>query len=218
MSLSSIRAVVVFLGMLLPARGAGAQGVTAADSASAYARPSELLDVPGAVREQLERLGCSVPRHHWGVSAVEGSFLGAGRRDWAAMCSRHGRSAILVFDSRRQWRVQTVERDMRDGIYPAPRESDDESDSLRRERRAVFVDFGILRARAEDIEEAIARGDSATVKVRGMPASEWIGDHVLTPPERRLPVHDGIRRSTSEGESDYWYWTGRRWMKLLGPG
>ena len=78
---------------------------TAADWARADADtvrldPDVFSEVPARLRTELKRLGCTIPQPS-GASTrrnvVSGRFTTAARKDWAALCSRRGTSAILVF-------------------------------------------------------------------------------------------------------------------------
>ena len=63
-------------------------------------RPSAFPSLPTAVAQYLKENGYSVPqcpsegRPH---NVIQGSFQQEGRADWAALVSKGGRSAILVF-------------------------------------------------------------------------------------------------------------------------
>lgn len=59
-------------------------------------RPSALPTLPRAFRAALERRGCTVQQSHRSENVISGHFAAATQVDWAALCSLHGRSTILV--------------------------------------------------------------------------------------------------------------------------
>jgi hypothetical protein len=72
----------------------------AAERAIRRLLPSHFPQLPPAVREDIERRRCTIPQTYFpgpphGV--ISGAFARAGQRDWAVLCSRDGRSTILVF-------------------------------------------------------------------------------------------------------------------------
>ena len=60
--------------------------------------PMEFEEVPIGVRERLVELGCTIPQPalKGKRNIVSGEFAAAGQTDWAALCSRDGRSNIVV--------------------------------------------------------------------------------------------------------------------------
>ena len=62
--------------------------------------PTVFEKVPPAIRKALSDQGCSIPQT-WGNdrphNVVSGEFAAQGQTDWAALCSRHARSTIVVF-------------------------------------------------------------------------------------------------------------------------
>lgn len=71
-----------------------------ADEQTVRLNPSAFPNLPPQVRAELERRGCTIPQPS-GASqprnVVSGSFVTTGQTDWAVLCSRNKRSAILVF-------------------------------------------------------------------------------------------------------------------------
>jgi hypothetical protein len=62
--------------------------------------PSDFPDLPPIVRDELNRLGCTVPQVHGEPrphNVVRGAFRSARRTDIAVLCSRGGASSILIF-------------------------------------------------------------------------------------------------------------------------
>jgi hypothetical protein len=72
-----------------------------ADEQTVRLKPSAFRNLPSAVRDELEHRGCAIPQP-FGVNqlrnVVSGSFVAVGQTDWAVLCSRNKRSAILVFE------------------------------------------------------------------------------------------------------------------------
>jgi hypothetical protein len=71
-----------------------------ADMATRRLNPSAFSNLPSEVRNALERRGCTIPQpsnadHPQNV--ISGEFTGSKHTDWAVLCSRERRSAILVF-------------------------------------------------------------------------------------------------------------------------
>jgi len=62
--------------------------------------PSEFPQLPTAIRQELNRRGCTIPQV-WGQTnphnVISGAFLQAAERDWAVLCSIHQISSILIF-------------------------------------------------------------------------------------------------------------------------
>jgi len=71
-----------------------------ADEQTVRLKPSAFPNLPSAVRDELQHRGCTIPQP-FGLSqprnVASGSFVVAGQKDWAVLCSRNKRSAILVF-------------------------------------------------------------------------------------------------------------------------
>lgn len=67
-------------------------------------RPSAFPELPARIVRELERRGCTIPQVTIeGVdtnkphNVASGEFTRKGQKDWAALCSRRGRSAIHIF-------------------------------------------------------------------------------------------------------------------------
>ena len=76
-------------------------------------RPAAFPDVPEVVRADLERRGCRIPQSPGGdrwQNIVSGRFTGPRAMDWAALCSRVGASAILVYPNGRTRGVLELHR------------------------------------------------------------------------------------------------------------
>jgi hypothetical protein len=71
-----------------------------ADAATVRLRPGSLARLPASIRIEMERRGCTVPQPFGSNrprNVISGHFKEARRTDWAALCSRGGRSVVLVF-------------------------------------------------------------------------------------------------------------------------
>ena len=96
------------IGVLVAASVLSAQQVpppaewTGADVATVRLPPSRFATMPSAVRAELERRGCVIPQPFTAEpgrpeNAIRGRFISPTGTDWAVLCSRQRRSAILVF-------------------------------------------------------------------------------------------------------------------------
>jgi hypothetical protein len=72
-----------------------------ADEAIVRLQPSAFPDLPAELRTDLEQRGCTIPQPYNAdaqkKNVISGAFTSAGQNDWAVLCSREKRSAILVF-------------------------------------------------------------------------------------------------------------------------
>lgn len=68
--------------------------------------PDGFTEMPAPVRRELTRRGCTIPQADFEPmrNVTRGSFFGPGS-DWAVLCSRDLKSAILVFRDGRADRV-----------------------------------------------------------------------------------------------------------------
>jgi hypothetical protein len=65
-----------------------------------YLEPKQVRDLPAAVRADLEKRACRVPKFtKWdgAHNAIQGPFLGAGAQDWAILCATPDKTIILVY-------------------------------------------------------------------------------------------------------------------------
>ncbi len=63
-------------------------------------RPTAFRELPGGVVRELQRRGCTIPQDAFTkkpANVIRGEFAKPGQTDWAALCSIHGASTILVF-------------------------------------------------------------------------------------------------------------------------
>ena len=65
--------------------------------------PSSFKQLPATVIKELEDQGCTIPQSDYPDfsnelhNVIQGEFARKGQRDWAVLCSREGKSSILVF-------------------------------------------------------------------------------------------------------------------------
>jgi hypothetical protein len=81
-------------------RGLPDNAWTTADEQTTRLHPDAFANVPPAIVDELQRMGCTIPQTHATAephNVAIGRFLSATNRDWAVLCSRDGVSAILVF-------------------------------------------------------------------------------------------------------------------------
>ena len=65
-----------------------------------YLEPRQARELPPAVRADLEKLGCRIPKFmKWDArhNVIQGQFLKAGQRDWAVLCETRDKSGILLY-------------------------------------------------------------------------------------------------------------------------
>jgi len=83
-----------------------------ADAAILRLSPASLPGVPAEIRAGLEARGCSIPQPYdaqgQAANAIRGAFAARGEPGWAVLCSRDGRSAILVFSGPQFARVEEL--------------------------------------------------------------------------------------------------------------
>jgi len=64
--------------------------------------PSAFSELPGNIRRELERRGCTIPQI-WGDrkphNVIKGEFTRKGQTDWAVLCSLNRVSSILIFQN-----------------------------------------------------------------------------------------------------------------------
>ncbi|HEX7423505.1 MAG TPA: hypothetical protein VF311_06425 [Terriglobales bacterium] len=66
--------------------------------------PSAFTSTPPAIRQQLERIGCTIPQPSGPggraskspSNLIHGDFAAKGQTDWAALCSRQGKSSVVI--------------------------------------------------------------------------------------------------------------------------
>jgi hypothetical protein len=63
-------------------------------------KPSEFKSLPEAVVKELEQMGCTIPQSDVETephNVIRGEFARKGQVDWAVLCSKEGKSSVLVF-------------------------------------------------------------------------------------------------------------------------
>ncbi len=81
--------------------------------------PRTFRQLPTAIVERLEARKCLIPQYHYNKTphnVIRGSFTGAKRNEWAALCSRRGTSSILVFSADSAKLVAEISA-AKDGLY-----------------------------------------------------------------------------------------------------
>jgi hypothetical protein len=159
----------------------------AADRATIRLAPDVFVDLPAAVRTELERRGCTIPQPYIGKSpgnVIKGRFTSANQTDWAVLCSRQRTSSILVF---------------RGGVASRAVEIAAEADIHRLQTLDQLGAVGYSRA----IVVATSRYIQDHYNAYGGPK----------PP----PLdHEGINDLFIEKASVVWYWYRDRWLRLQG--
>jgi hypothetical protein len=62
--------------------------------------PSTITELPREIASSLETQGCTIPQVYDRTqpsNVIKGSFADRGQTDWAVLCSRNGRSSLLIF-------------------------------------------------------------------------------------------------------------------------
>ncbi|HVY04563.1 MAG TPA: hypothetical protein VHB46_01180 [Burkholderiales bacterium] len=65
-----------------------------------YIDPGQLRELPEAVRTDLEKLGCRVPKFmKWDArhNVIQGQFFKAGQTDWAVLCQVGDKTGIMLY-------------------------------------------------------------------------------------------------------------------------
>ena len=164
-----------------------AQDWESADRATRRLAPAMFVELPAAIRSELESRGCLVPQSFTATrpqNVIKGRFTLSGQTDWAVLCSRQRQSSILVF---------------RGGLASAAEEiaTEDDIHSL----QTIDGRGGIGYSRT------IAVATSRYIKDRQNT------DRGSTLP---AIDHEGINDFFIEKGSVVWYWYRGRWLKLQG--
>ena len=80
--------------------------------------PKAFPALPPAVTADLEARACRIPQSYMDPAphnVVVGSFFGPSSQDWAVLCSREGRSSILVYPAGETEGVEEIARGREDG-------------------------------------------------------------------------------------------------------
>jgi len=65
-----------------------------------YLDPGQVRELPAPVRNDLEKLGCRIPKFlKWDArhNVIQGQFFKAGQHDWAVLCETRDKSGILLY-------------------------------------------------------------------------------------------------------------------------
>jgi hypothetical protein len=148
--------------------------------------PSTFPHLPGRVRSDLERRGCTVPQVWYDTvprNVVRGHFQRSGQLDWAVLCSVAGVSTILVY-----W--------------------DGQPDSL------AALASGADAAYRQDVgggrigfSRAVGVVDARYIRQH----FKWYGGTEPPPLD-----HEGISDAFVEKASVVWCWYQGRWLQLTG--
>jgi hypothetical protein len=93
-------ATLILAGTLGLIASASVQDWARADRETTRLAPSAFTSVPAAIRQELERRGCTIPQPFDSTrpsNVISGRFTSATIADWAALCSVKQASSILVF-------------------------------------------------------------------------------------------------------------------------
>jgi hypothetical protein len=68
------------------------------DSRPRYLAPDAFAEAPAKVVAELKARGCMIPQARTGKAhnLIQGEFIAKGQVDWAVLCSREGKSSILL--------------------------------------------------------------------------------------------------------------------------
>jgi hypothetical protein len=76
------------------------EATSPADPGISYSPPSAFAQLPSKIQSELQSFGCRIPQPFGGSAypnVIEGQFARPGQTDWAVLCSKDNRSAILIF-------------------------------------------------------------------------------------------------------------------------
>ncbi len=157
--------------------------------------PDAFDELPGVVREDLKKRGCTIPQAFHPKSlnnVILGRFTQAKTQDIAVLCSRQQISSILVFRSGLVERV--------DELAPQPDRS--------------YLQEAAAGSRHYYFSRRIVVASPQTIRRY----HEWYEDIELPVPPIDLPPldHDGIDDNFLEKASVIWYWREGQWMGLPG--
>jgi hypothetical protein len=175
--------VLLVSGWIAPAK---AQDWDAADRATNRLAPSVFVNLPAAIRAELERRGCTIPQPFGTTSpanVVKGRFTSPGRIDWAVLCSRDRTSSILVFRAGSATAVVDLASEPDQGSLQG-------------------VGNGAI-----GYSRALGVADPTYIKEH---YARYGG------PKPPPLDHDGINDIIVGKGSLVWYWYGGRWLKLTG--
>ncbi len=75
---------------------------TDAEKAIRHLKPDEFVEAPEEFRAELKSKKCLIPQPHdlrsdMRANVISGEFSKKGQKDWAALCSRDGKSSIIIY-------------------------------------------------------------------------------------------------------------------------
>jgi hypothetical protein len=159
---------------------------TQADLATVRLDPERFVDMPGRLRRELKRRGCTIPQTFVGGAphnVIWGRFRNTKDVDWAVLCSRGRTSSIIVF-----WGGSP---DAAEELSSAP-------------------DAGYLQGTGGgSIGYSRAIGVASPAYIRRM-------HHSFGGPVPPRLDHDGIDNAFVEKASTVMYWHEGRWLRLTG--
>ncbi len=164
-----------------------AQDWDRADRTTRRLAPSVFLELPAAVRLDLEQRGCTIPQPFTAKrpeNVINGRFMSPDQIDWAVLCSRERTSSILVFPG------------------GAPSAVIDIATELDRHSLQV-IDGG----REIGYSRALGVADAEYIRDH----YQRYGGPKPPPLD-----HDGINDMFIEKGSVVWYWYRGRWLRLTG--
>lgn len=101
MSIKLLTAFLLTLAVLPLAVGSHAQDRWKdADAATVRLPPAAFPQLPVNIVHYLQERGCTIPQTYLSRephNIIRGEFLRPGQTDWAVLCSRNGRSSIMLF-------------------------------------------------------------------------------------------------------------------------
>jgi hypothetical protein len=65
-----------------------------------YLEPSQLRELPEAIRSDMQKLGCRIPKFmKWDArhNVIQGQFFKQGQTDWAVLCQAGDKTGILLY-------------------------------------------------------------------------------------------------------------------------
>ena len=158
-----------------------------ADRATNRIQPSSFVELPTAIRTDLERRGCTIPQTYAAnrrENVIRGRFTSANGTDWAVLCSINRESSILVYRGGEPTDVAELARQA-------------DRDFLQTINGAGTIGF----SREIDVAGVVFIRDR----------------NKLTEGTSVPPIdHEGIDDVFIEKASVVWYWHDGRWLTLLG--
>jgi len=160
-----------------------------ADAETVRLAPEKIEALPLAVRQELTRLGCTIPQERDAASGrphnfITGRFFSPSQTDIAVLCSRNRVSWILVFSPGSTRPVAQLQ-EVPDQNY---------------------------------LQVVEPNGRIGFSRLLGVANAEAIRRHHADHDGPELPPldHDGIEDAFTDKASSVWYWYEGRWLQLAG--